>query len=472
MRRILGALALLFVACTSPSYSGIDSPSIRVDHDSQNIIAYIDQRLENEYYWLDEVKSKSGMFNRHVAWQNYLSASLSRLETNTDDGYINKRGQRVFYSYIGEVEEQTRSAATGFGIDLHYTIAVIDSDNGYYGFLVENIYPNSPAAVADMRRGDVIMMVNGKNIDANNYAELFTTIQNNTASNVRLQYRRQTDGQSYAATLDHGIYTPTTVIHNEILSIEGHSDAVGYLAYTGFESEYDEELMAAITSFATAGVQDVILDLRCNGGGEIRSAVKLASAILPAAYEGQPLCIIKRNPKNSINDVEQSFPLSNTGAILSLQRLIVICSGYSASASELIIMGLRGLDIPVMLIGATTEGKNCGMDVTRRKVGNTHVEFAPITFMCFNAKGFGEWGEGITPDVDLTTENDYGISDKNYPLPRCPWGDVEHDVALRVAISAITGQAPTATRHEATASHLTTLDIDRPTMGLRLMAEE
>lgn len=58
------------------------------------------------------------------------------------------------------------------------------------------------------------------------------------------------------------------------------------------------------------------------------------------------------------------------------------------------------------------------MDVTRRTINNIHLEYAPITFMCFNAKGFGEWGEGIAPDVDLTSEtNEYGVSDSNYPLP-------------------------------------------------------
>ena len=62
--------------------------------------------------------------------------------------------------------------------------------------------------------------------------------------------------------------------------------------------------------------------------------------------------------------------------------------------------------------------------------------------MCFNAKGFGDWGEGITPDVDLTDEgNEYGVYDNYYPLPYADWGDSKHDIALAVALAKITGQS-------------------------------
>ena len=86
---------MLVVACTSPSYLGVDYPSFsqntQVDKD---IIAYIDQRLEQEYYWLDEVKQKSYLFDReYKKWNEYLASSLNMLETNMDDGYVNDNGR-------------------------------------------------------------------------------------------------------------------------------------------------------------------------------------------------------------------------------------------------------------------------------------------------------------------------------------------------------------------------------------------
>lgn len=468
---------MLLVACTQPSYPGIDNPSGGGNTATdQSIIDYIDQRLEGEYYWLDEVATKVNTFNRRLPWEDYLSSALSRLEGNTDDGYINSKGQRVFYSYIREVGSSTRAATMGFGIELHYTIIVIDKEQGHYGFLVENVYPQSPAEEAGIKRGDIITMIDGSYITPDNYAARFNTIQSNTTSSLKLQLRRQTgDKNSFGADLAAGAYDETVVMHHSIIEIEGYAKKIGYLVYTGFESEYDEELIAALGEFAASGVGEVILDLRCNGGGSVSSAVKLCSALAPATLEDGVLCRIQRNPKNTKSDTVQEFKLVHTTEQLTnLERLTVICSDYSASASELVIMGLRGLDFPVELVGSTTEGKNCGMDVIRRTIGSTTLEYAPITFMCFNAKGFGDWGGGINPDVDLTDDaNGLGVSDKNYPLPRADWGDMTHDIALVAALAKVTGRniSILATRSDLGFVKLETMHISRPVEGVRNYVE-
>ena len=471
MKRLSLFVAMLLMACTQPSYPGIDRPSGGGNTATdQSVIDYIDRRLEAEYYWLDEVVEKCNTFNRGVEWEDYLSATLGRLTTNADDGYLNSKGQRVFYSYIREYQPSTRAAVSGFGIDLHYTIVIVNSEQRYYGFLVENVYPDSPADKAGIRRGDIITMINDSFITPDNYASRFNSIQGNTASSFKLKLQRQSTKESLEVTLEKGSYSATTVIYSDIIEIEGYAKRIGYLVYTGFESEYDDELIAVLDGFAAEGVGEVILDLRCNGGGSVTSAVKLCSALVPATKDGGVLCQIARNPKNTKQDRVESFKLENTSEQLTaLERLTVICSDYSASASELVIMGLRGLDFPVTLIGSTTEGKNCGMDVTRRTIGNLHLEYAPITFMCFDAKGFGDWGEGITPDVDLTVENELGVSDKNYPLPRADWGDQTHDIGLVAALAKVTGRkiSTPATRSEVGFEVLDVERLSRPVEGVR-----
>ena len=470
--RLSYVVALLLWGCTSPSYPGVDNPPIGNDPDRASIIAYIDQRLENEYYWLDEVVEKSNTFNRNLKWEDYLDAALNKLESNADDGYLNNRGERVYYSYIKEVASTTRTQTMGYGLSLYYTIVLIDN-NTHYGFVVENVYANSPAEAAGIKRGDIIVKVNGNYIDQNNYYNLFTGIQGNSATSPRLELRRQTDGESFITTLEKGAYITSPITHYSIIEVDNQK--IGYLVYKGFESSYDEELLAVLQEFATAEVDNVILDLRHNGGGSVDSAVKLCSALMPATMEGSTLCCIRRNPKNKVAEGQTLFALQNTGAILSLESLNVICSSYTASASELVIMGLRGLDVTVKAIGGVTQGKNCGMDVTRKRIGNTTVEYAPITFMCFNAKGFGDWGEGITPDIDLTNEaNTMGVSDKNFPLPRCDWGDANHDIALAATIADITGKkiSQSATRAMLHSTSLTpAVSIAKPIEGIRIYHE-
>lgn len=468
IKRVLYILVLLAVACTQPGYPDIDNPQQGGSANDRKIIDYIDQRLSQEYYWLDEVEQKQSRFNRNLKWENYLDASLAMLSTNSDDGYINSKGQRVFYSYIRKSNSTTRATVAGFGIGLHYTIAVIDSENQHYGFVVEKVYPDSPAERAGVLRGDVITMIGNSYINPSNYATRFNSIEQNTAASLELKLRRQSDNTTHDVELTKASYSETPVIYSDVIEVENQK--IGYLAYTSFVGEYDEELLNAIREIKAQGATDLVLDLRCNSGGSVLSAVKLCSALLPIDYEGRVLCHLERNKRNDVVQKQADYLVENSGEILCLERLYVICSDYTASASELVVMGLRGLDFPVMLIGSQTEGKNCGMDVTTRTISNTTVEFAPITFMCFNAKGYGDWGEGIVPDIDLTSEdNEYGVCDKNYPLPRTTWGDYQHDIALATALAKLTGKSLTqpATR-SSVAIEASDISLPREVEGMRV----
>ena len=474
MKRIAIFLSLLFAACTSPSYPGIDSPTYSPNSQTdKDIIAYIDQRLEEEYYWLDEVVEKSHLFDReYKKWNDYLPASLNILTTNVDDGSVKSNGQRSFYSYISEYQASTRATTNGFGILLHYTILVGNGENNYYYFIVDHVYPGSPADEAGIKRGDMITMINGGYITSGNYSSHFTAIQNSTKQSLKLKLQRQTTKESFTKEISKAQYDASPVAHHEVLDIDGKK--IGYLVYTSFDKEYDEELCSALQELAAEGADEVILDLRINRGGSVNSAAVLCSALMPATMEGKTLCTLMRNPNNKKIQQSTTFNLKDTGAILNLSRLTVLCSNYSASASELVIMGLRGLDVPILLIGSQTEGKNCGMDVTRVKIADKNLEFAPITFMCFNAKGDGDWGEGITPDVNLKEEdNKHGLHDANYPMPRADWGDEHYDIALAVALAEITGKqiSTSATRSTSLDYYPSTLGIECPVEGIRLYHE-
>ena len=210
-------------------------------------------------------------------WEDYLDGVLSRLTTNVDDGYLTPKGQRVYYSYIRELQSGTRSETTGFGIDLYTTVVVVDRENNQYGFVVENVYAGSPAEAAGIRRGDVIVKVNNGFITPNNYASLFNLIYYNKQSTVTLQVRRQLvmegDEATFAAELTTSPYTECMVPHSEI--IEGDK-RVGYVVYSGFESHSDDILLGVLRGFAEEGIRDVILDLRTNGGGSLSSARRLS----------------------------------------------------------------------------------------------------------------------------------------------------------------------------------------------------
>ena len=235
-------------------------------------------------------------------------------------------------------------------------------------------------------------------------------------------------------------------------------------------SGFEQQLSDALDYLAAQRIDDMILDLRCNGGGSVSTSTMLASRLLGARYEGQVYAELRRNPLNTADPSPTICRIAKTDRPLDIERLTVIASDATASASEMLVVGLRGLGIDVKLVGTRTRGKNCGMDVTRRTVGGVQYEYAPVTFLNFNAEGFNDYGGGLLPDVDVRS----GLGDASqryYPLATADWGDAEGDIALRAALQLADGIDPARTslpRRTSYPAHTrtVTLSYDEPRMTL------
>jgi hypothetical protein len=181
--------------------------------------------------------------------------------------------------------------------------------------------------------------------------------------------------------------------------------------------------------------------------------------LLDASYNDQTYAILARNAANKKANTTCKITSSYNGQSLprlGIKRLYVITTDNTASASEMVISGLRGLDVEVILIGTTTEGKNCGMDVTQITRKGVTYEYAPITFMNFNAKSYEQYlagqpyfdyPDGIEADCDMEY---YAVNAKDdtvkalanyYPMPLEPWGEASMDVALIEALMQIQGKS-------------------------------
>lgn len=167
--------------------------------------------------------------------------------------------------------------------------------------------------------------------------------------------------------------------------------------------------------------------------------------ILGRDRAGELFADLKRNPANEYGD-SRCLLDSNVPVNLGLNRLYVIASESTASASEMIIMGLRGLDVPVTIVGTRTEGKNCGMDVMKRTIGGYEYTFAPITFLIYNAKGDNDYSNGIEADADMEMFAESAPNESVrqmaylYPMPMTQWGDFAGDIALLETVMRIDGR--------------------------------
>lgn len=425
------------------------------------VVEWIDERLSDEYYWLDEYVQKRSTFDFSLEYDKFLSTSLLSLSSNAMDGGVQTSSTglptRYLYSYITREEASSAAAShtraatpvQGWGISLASMVWTLNSAGTLYGLAVDNVYPDSPAAKAGLRRGDIISQMNGTDITGSNYADVWNTVMFDKEASAELTKIDQSTGASAKVSLSRGSYHKNPVAYSAVLDLPEHLNKegrkIGYLVYTSFDSDYDDKLVEAVTALKTAGVTDLILDLRSNGGGSVNSSIKLASMILDRSHAGKVYADLKRNPANEYGD-SRCLLDANVSVNLGLDKLWVIASDGTASASEMVIMGLRGLDVPVTTVGTRTEGKNCGMDVMERTIGSYKYTFAPITFLIFNAKGNNDYSGGIAADADL----EHFASDAAngsvkqlaglYPMPMTVWGDYEGDIALLETVMQIDGR--------------------------------
>lgn len=428
---------------------------------TDEVVKWVDQRLQDEYYWLDEYKEKLNTFDYTLAYDKFLSTSLLSMTTNMEDGYVSG-GTRYLYSYI------TRESATRADDDRMENSFGILIAGRYFGgsnntaiFVVEHVYPGSPAANAGLKRGDTISKVDNATIpeptsNLQQYYTLRNKLESGTGS-ITIEgetYDKQTQKDIvYRKSLTAADYLPSPVAHYTVLEfdeavakvINPDGKKIGYLSYLGFESEYDAELIEAMEYLAAKGITDLILDLRVNGGGSVNTSTMLGSMLLSEEYVGKTYATLKRNPKNKLFPAEylnDDCLITKNGLgdefknkdlpNLDLPELWVIASNSTASASEMVIKGLEGLDVPVHIVGKTTNGKNCGMDVMEKSFGSYIYTYAPITFMNYNAKGDNDYADGIKPQVnfdDYWNESNIQSSYQTYqcyvfPMPMNEWAEM------------------------------------------------
>ena len=265
--------------------------------------------------------------------------------------------------------------------------------------------PNSPATSEGVAllRGTRILAIDG--VDAVNGSDVDTL-------NAGL---RPNDGESHEFVVrDPGAEDPRTVTmtattvtkdpvqHVRVLDTD--TGPVGYMLFNDHIATAESQLIDAVQEFLDAGVTDLVLDLRYNGGGRLSIANRMAAMIAGAAASGKVFEELQFNDKHRVfNPVTgqrlRPYLFATTGPDdeplpgLNLPRVFVLAGPGTCSASESIINGLRGIDVDVVLIGTTTCGKPYGFYAT----DNCGTTYFTIQIKGVNAKGFGDFTDGFSP---------------------------------------------------------------------------
>jgi C-terminal processing protease CtpA/Prc len=254
------------------------------------------------------------------------------------------------------------------------------------GWPVSYVYPGSPGDAAGVRRGDVIRAVNGTPIDALGTASPAKTSQ--PANSTRFELASP-GRETREVTIARGEYSRPVVIVQKTFDEAGRR--VGYVALEHFLGAAGEEFLNAAVRLHEQGIDELVLDLRTNSGGSLGISRLIGSALGGRGLDGRTFLRLAHNER--YRDRDEDIPFRAPKAVaLSLQRLFVITSEDTCSASEALINGLAPY-MTVVTVGTTTCGKPVGMSV----VEYGERAYSVITFRALNARGEGDYFSGLRP---------------------------------------------------------------------------
>lgn len=274
---------------------------------------------------------------------------------------------------------------------------------------VRSVEKASPAGKAGIRRGWQIIKVGGStDITSSNADFLVSKIYN--SNNTSFTFKKP-DGTTVDMNLTAAEYLENPVFVDSVYSVG--SKKIGYLSYNSFLGDTTKtysEFQRIFNRFAAQKVNDVIIDLRYNGGGYVTVQEKLANYLINTSGNGGIMMKQQYNDKYTQYNETSYFRKSGS---LNLNRIFFIVSNNTASASELLINNLKPY-MDVKLIGPNkTYGKPVGY--FNIPVGTDWYIF-PVSFRTTNKNGEGSYFNGMPLDAQAGDGLDKDWGDLNESL--------------------------------------------------------
>jgi hypothetical protein len=380
------------------------------------------------YLWYDEIIDRDpALFDNPLGYFDLLRTNEPSPSGQPKD--------KFHFTYDTEEWEQLSQSgvSAGYGIQWAFLSLVPPRD-----LRIAYTQPNSPATniAQPLTRGAQILAIDGVDINDGTQAGVDTLNAGLNPSAVGEQHtftvRDLGSTGTRNVTLTSANITSTPVQNTQVISTP--TGEIGYMTFNDHIATAEQALIDAINTLNAHdggnGIDDLVLDIRYNGGGFLAIASELAYMIAgPVPTAGMTFDELTFNDKHPVTNPVTGTPLQPTPfyneaigspfngtpgqalPTLDLPRVFVLTGSGTCSASEAIINGLRGVGVEVIQIGSTTCGKPYGFYPT----DNCGTTYFTIQFRGSNALGFGDYSDGFSPENTVGTE---GVS-----VPGCSIAD-------------------------------------------------
>ena len=420
----------------------------------KNVNEWIYETMSIYYLWNEQLP-RNPNYNQHP--ETFFESICYWYDKNR-----NPEGDRFSFiedSHVNLMNELSGIVANEIGFE--FSLALMADGQSVVGE-IEYIKKGTPAEKANLKRGQFFSAINGTALDISNFKEILLTLKGDYSialhdivvdgENLHLSYPPiEKELSAVASYKENPIYLDT-------IYVEGNKK-IGYLVYNFFAGDsndrslaFDLQMIDIFSNFKSEGITDLIVDLRYNSGGALNSAVCMSSIIVKDRNTQKVFLTSEYNRflnnefklsygndyfnqyfVDNLNKIStassKNMPLPNIGN--DINKLVFLTGRNTASASEMVINGLKPYNMDITLIGDTTVGKNVG-SVTLYDEKNTNKNkwgIQPIVVKFYNADNRSDFTAGFVPDI-INEGEDY---------PKKELGDTEESL-LADALAFITGK--------------------------------
>lgn len=376
---LCGALVMLLAVGIVTTGCNVVTGKIRkqdvVNSETEEKLGAIRQLIDKYYLRGDELKEKD-------------------LETYLLKGYVGglKDPYSVYYNKkeTEELFEMTSGEYSGVG--------AVMSQNRETGIItLNNVYKDSPASEAGLKDGDILYKVDGKDVTGQDLSKVVTKIKGEEGTKVTLTVLRGEEQEEVETTATR------RKIEAQTVEYEMKEDGIGYLRISEFDNVTLGQFQNALSDLQNLGMKGLVVDLRSNPGGSLKTVCEMLDAILP---KGTIVYTKDKNGKKEVasSDEEHKLELPMT----------VLVDGMSASASEIFAGAVQDYGTAT-IVGTKTYGKGVVQQLFRLE-DDTCLKLTISEY--FTPKGRNIDGKGITPDVEVKYEYDENNPDADNQLDK------------------------------------------------------
>ena len=427
--KTLSKWILLLLLSVILIWSCKEDPIIETETASEltlKINQFIQTTMEDIYLWCDELPDID--INYELDPEEYFYKLLYE-----DDNW----------SYITDdietFEESLEGVETSYGYSLAFGLF---SNTGNVFALVEYVYDDTPASEAGLKRGDIIVQMDGADITTDNYTDLLY------ASNLTVTLgilNGSTISADTTISMTAEVLNLDPVLIKKVIDYNDHK--IGYLFYAQYITNYNSSLDDAFQYFQEEQITDLVIDLRYNPGGYTSAAQHLCSSVAPVSVVNNNSTLVtfqwndkyqeyfEQNSTSYSDNLEINF-VDDVAVKMGLSNLYILTGSGTASASELTITGLKPY-MNITTVGDTTYGKYTASITLKPEdiyeKASYYSDFdnwglQPIVIRYANSQGVTDFKDGFAPDILVDDDLWSGI----------PLGDIDEPL-LKAAAEDMTG---------------------------------